>query len=89
MAKLWRLHLRPKCKDAKDVVSYCLKEGILGLGWRGPDKAKGKCGEEYMKMHRKHWDKVVPAVRDFMRVKKNDLIWARDEEGGYLLGGIM
>lgn len=88
MAKLWRLHLRPKGKDPKDVVRYCLKEGILGLGWGGPDEAKGMHGEEYMEKHRKHWGKVVPAVRDFMSVEEKDLIWARDEEGGYLLGRV-
>ncbi|MYD61448.1 MAG: hypothetical protein F4W91_10435 [Gemmatimonadetes bacterium] len=88
MAKLWRLHLRPKCKDPKDVVRYCLRERILGLGWRGPAQAKGMRGEEYMEEHRKHWGKVVYAVREFMKVKKNHLIWARDEEGGYLLGRV-
>ncbi len=92
MAKLWRLHLRPKDKDPKDVVRYCLKERILGLGWRGPDKAKGKRGEEYMEMHRGYYmqdyPKGVASVRDFMRVKKKDLIWARDAEGGYLLGRV-
>ncbi len=87
MAELWRLHLRPVDKDPKDVVRYCLKEGILGVGWRGPDEAKEMCGEEYMEMHRRHWG-VVPAVRDFMRVKDKDLIWARDAEGGYLLGRV-
>ena len=30
MAELWRLHLRPKGIDSKDVVHYCLKEGIFG-----------------------------------------------------------
>ena len=96
MAELWRLHLRPKCKDAKDVVRYCLKEGILGLGWRGPDKAKGKRGEEYMEMHNRHYKKNYPqdypkgvaSVRDFMKVKEKDLIWARDAKGGYLLGRV-
>ena len=87
MAELWRLHLRPVGKDPKDVVRYCLKEGILGVGWRGPDEARGMCGEEYMEKHRKHRGKV-PAVRDFMRVKEKDLIWARDAEGGYLLGRV-
>ena len=42
-----------------------------------------------MEMHRKHWSKVVPAVRDFMRVKEKDLIWARDAQDGYLQGGYL
>ena len=88
MAELWRLHLRPKGIDSKDVVHYCLKEGILGLGWGVPDDAKGLWGDEYLEYQRKYYGKVPPAVRDFMRVEENDLIWTRDEEGGYLLGRV-
>ena len=89
MAELWRLHLRPEGIEPKDVVCYCRKKRILGLGWDVPDDAKGLSGNEYLEYVGKCYDgKLPPAVRDFMKIKENDLIWARDAEGGYLLGRV-
>lgn len=91
MGNLWRLVLNPQYPEGlvqEEVVSFCIEEGILGIGWQVPENgARGLCGDDYLE-YVQNWfpGENINSVRAFMRIRKNDLIWTQDAQGSYLLG---
>jgi hypothetical protein len=47
---LFRIHIRPQGGSAsnKTTFSYCLKENILGVGWRTKTNINTKIWEDYL-----------------------------------------
>jgi len=87
--QVWRLHLRPKDIDPHDAVQHCLDNSFLGLGWGGLEEIEGETTANYLQRHREVLmsGKRERSVHGIMeRVRKGDLIWARDAAGGFLLG---
>ena len=83
---IWRLHLRPDDLDPKDVVSYCVKNQVLGLGWRlGPPEAGRESVDVYLERHKATY-RNSPVRLILKEVAEGDFIWARDELGRYILG---
>ena len=89
--QLWRLHIRPTGLNPSEVVDYCRRESLLGVGW-GREKdgdleeIAGESNADYLRRHKRVWGKKGSAARLLLRdVQVGDLIWARDTKGGYLL----
>ena len=94
MGNPWRLVLNPQYPEGlvrEEVVSFCIEEGILGIGWQVPENgARGLCGDDYLDyVQGCHPGQNVRSVRAFMRIRKNDLIWTQDAQGSYLLGLVL
>lgn len=86
---IWRMHLRPEGLSPADVVSYCINNGIVGLGWPLDSVGKAENEDEYLERHKSAYGKDVQPVKALLReVKLDDLIWARDAKGGFLLGKV-
>ena len=90
---VYRIHIRPKggLGDAKVSFDYCLKESVLGLGWQTKKQNNDATWEEYELEAAK-----IYGMRELSRVKylkdnlkKDDLIWTRDESGSYYLGKVL
>lgn len=89
---VYRIHIRPKGGLANPKVSfaYCLKEGVLGLGWQTETQNSDASWEEYeAEAITIHGDKELSRVRYLKNhVKKSDLVWTRDTKGNYYLGKV-
>jgi len=87
---IYRLHIRPKGGKAntKTVFNYCLKNNILGVGWRVTKETTELDWENYSKKAKEIFGKtnIVNYLKN--KVKINDLIWTRDEIGGYYLAKV-
>ncbi|SKC19639.1 hypothetical protein [Dyadobacter psychrophilus] len=86
---LWRLHIRPDPKNGKthdDVVDYCIKNNISGIGW--PVSEEVKSPSEYEQAVRKKYNGSVPSVIFANKPVPGEYIWARDLNGKYYLGCI-
>ena len=46
---LFRIHIRPQggTADMSTTFEYCIREGILGVGWRTPSDNNTKNWDEY------------------------------------------
>jgi len=84
---VYRIHIRPKGGLANPEVSfaYCLKEGVLGLGWQTEIQNNDASWEEYeAEAIRIYGNDALSRVRYLKNnIKKNDLVWTRDTEGNY------
>ncbi len=87
---IYRLHIRPKGgkADTQTVFDYCLRKKILGVGWRITHETTELDWENYSKKATKKFKKinVVKYLKD--RIKINDLIWTRDNNGDYYLAKV-
>lgn len=89
---VYRIHIRPKggLKTPKVSFAYCLKEGVLGLGWQTETQNNDASWEEYeAEAIEKYGNNNLSRVRYLKnKLKKNDLVWTRDTEGHYYLGKV-
>jgi hypothetical protein len=89
---VFRIHIRPTggLKDSKLPFDYCLKEGVLGLGWQTESQTNSASWESYeAEASEQYGTKGISRVRYLKNnVKQNDLIWTRDTEGHYFLGKV-
>ncbi len=86
---LWRVHLRPDSIKGIDPVDVCLRQGVVGIGWRVPTKPS--TWDEYWALGQKEygdrgWSKAANAVGSRMAV--GDIVWVRDFQGYYYVGKI-
>ncbi len=89
-----RLHIRPTGGrgDPSFSFAYCLREGVLGVGWQvAPPSEAPLTWEEYESLAvEEHGgtDEIsrVRYLHDY--VKPGDLIWTRDTEGKYYLAKV-
>ena len=92
--KLWRVHIRPTGPegnvDVKKSVELCLRDNIIGIGWRVDRRPSSK--EEYFKLGEKRhgssssWKSNSRAI--LYKMHEDDLVWIRDTNGIYYLGRI-
>lgn len=87
---VYRVHIRPKggLGNAKVSFDYCLKESVLGLGWQTNTQKNDVTWKEYeceaSEIYGYGELSRVRYLKD--NLKKDDLIWSRDEAGNYYLG---
>ena len=83
--RVFRIHIRPEA-DPQKSFAYCLKEGVLGVGWRvGVPQGTRLSWEQYEALALAEY-KDVPVVRNlYKNVRQGDLLWTRDHEGKYYL----
>lgn len=90
---VYRIHIRPKGGLANSKVSfdYCLKENVLGLGWQTETQNNGVAWKEYeSEASEIYGSGELSRVRYLKNnLKKDDLIWTRNEEGNYYLGKVV
>jgi hypothetical protein len=91
---LFRLHIRPKggLGDPKTSFTYCLKNSCLGLGWAvNSSNRRTLDWPTYFELAKEeNGIKELSRVIFFKEnVKVNDLIWTRDEVGGYYLARVV
>lgn len=89
---VYRIHIRPGggLADPKVSFSYCLQEGVLGLGWQTETQNNNASWEEYeTEAAEIYGNSELSRVRYLKNnLQKNDLIWTRDIEGNYYLGKV-
>lgn len=87
--KLFRMHLKtdpPKPATRNDVVSYCLNNSVLAYGWSGL-YGKGITitnTSDLLRASEKE-GKPYTGLKNFLNLKINDLIWARDLDGFFYI----
>ena len=95
MANVWRIHINPDAKKGIDPRDFCIKKGILGVGWRVTSQENPETPmdwERYCSLAKevghvgRGWQAAVNALHD--RMKVGDLCWSRDSRGNYYLGRI-
>lgn len=90
---VYRIHIRPKGGLANSKLSfeYCLKENVLGLGWPTETQNNNVAWEEYeSEASEIYGGSELSRVRYLKNnLKKDDLIWTRNEEGNYYLGKVV
>ena len=86
---VYRIHIRPKggLANAKVSFDYCLRENVLGLGWQINTENKNITWIEYeAEATEVHGYSELSRVKYLKNnLKKDDLIWTRDEVGNYYL----
>lgn len=92
-AQVFRLHVRPSGGLADHTLSfgYCLKKGVLGIGWPiDPPSETAVTWELYEKLAlEKYGSTGLSSVRLLHeQVRPNDLIWTRDTNGKYYLAQV-
>lgn len=94
MTQLWRIHIRPIGPegnvDVNESVNLCLKQKVIGIGWRVDKKPSSK--EDYMtlaeeKYGNTSWRSNANAI--LYKMELDDLVWFRDKKGIYYLGRII
>ena len=99
--ELWRMHLRSAAKNGnkkQDIVDYCIKNNIVGLGWPLEGNTCPKDAKDYIESARNRYKsqgrRMPGSIRFVLKFSRLDadvvnLIWARGTEGIYYLGRIV
>ncbi|MGP8322041.1 MAG: hypothetical protein ACT6FE_06940 [Methanosarcinaceae archaeon] len=87
---VFRIHIRPQGGSADMVTTfgYCLKNGILGVGWRTNSNRNTKKWDEYFNEASQIHDNLQICKYINKWVSKDDLVWTRDATGQYYLGKV-
>jgi hypothetical protein len=87
---VFRIHIRPQggSADMKTTFNYCLKEGILGVGWRTASNRSTKNWNEYYEEASRDHDNLQVCKYIQKWVSPGDLVWTRDPSGRYYLGRV-
>ncbi len=92
---IWRIILKPASRNNTDSHEFCLKNNIVGVGWRISEETRSVNWEEYYseaskiynnKKKKRSWNSALNVFKH--RMKINDLIWTRDRQNNYYLGRI-
>lgn len=88
---LFRVHIRPQggTADNKETFAYCLKEQLLGVGWRTESNKNTTVWEDYFSEATLIHDNLNVCKYIKKWVSKNDLVWTRDTEGNYYLAKVL
>lgn len=88
--RLFRIHIRPKggSQNMQETFRHCLKNGVLGVGWRVKGLRKGSKWERYFAKASKLYGKVRNCEYIHNNVGRNDLVWTRDPAGAYYLARV-
>ena len=83
---LYRLHLKTDATDRNELVSYCMNNDVIAIGWSNLYKENNiKCFEDFVMCAESDYKKVPSAIQYFSNVETNDLIWIRDLDGKYYI----
>jgi len=87
---VFRIHIRPQGGSAsmEDTFKYCLKNGLLGVGWQIDAPQTLVNWEYYLAEAEKLYGKVLVCKYIKRWVSKGDLVWTRDHEGNYYLARV-
>ncbi len=91
---IWRINLKPSSIPNVNPRQFCLKNGVVGVGWRISEDKINPTFEEYYNIGKEwygdsnsSWEVAINAISK--RMKINDLIWTRDKQNNYYLGRII
>lgn len=70
------------------TFTYCLKEGILGVGWRTLSNRSTKNWDDYYAEASQTYDNLQACKYIKRWVSPGDLVWTRDPSGQYYLGRV-
>lgn len=88
---VFRLHIRPTGgkNDAKISFDYCLRNSVLGCGWRIDNPPSENDKEKHIKATESEYNETLNGLRYFInKIKCNDLIWTRSAIGEYYIGKV-
>ena len=88
---IWRINLKSASKNNVDPRQFCLKNNIVGVGWRIDEETKTLTWDEYHSQASKiygdrSWKTALNAIKKGIKI--DDLIWTRDKQNNYYLGRI-
>jgi hypothetical protein len=88
---VFRIHIRPQggLADMKTTFDYCLKNGILGVGWRTSSNRNTKNWNEYHDEASQEYENLDVCKYIQKWVSPGDLAWTRDPSGHYYLGRVI
>lgn len=73
----------------KTTFDYCLREGILGVGWRTISGQNTKNWDEYYQEASQEHDNLQVCKYIQKWVSHGDLVWTRDPSGHYYLARVL
>ena len=76
---LWRLHIRPSPQEGKthdDVIKYCMRNNIAGIGWPVDEQPKNL--DHYIDLAKAKYGGSPASIAFVHKPKIGDHIWARD-----------
>jgi hypothetical protein len=84
---VFRIHIRPQggSADMPTTFNYCLKNGILGVGWRTNSNRNTKNWDEYFNEASQEYGDLPRCKYIKKWVSEGDLVWTRDAVGQYYL----
>jgi hypothetical protein len=87
---LFRIHIRPQggSADMQTTFDYCLKHGLLGVGWRTPSGNNTKDWDTYFSEASEEYDNLQLCAYIRKWVGEDDLVWTRDPHGRYYLARV-
>jgi hypothetical protein len=87
---LFRIHIRPGGGNASIPVTfdYCLRNKILGVGWRITSLRSTKDWNEYYELASKEYNDVNVCKYMYEWITEGDLIWTRDLNSQYYLARV-
>ncbi len=88
---IFRIHIRPSggTADGKATFQYCLKNGVLGVGWRLKEYQPIKEWETYEALAAPIHENLSTCKYIKKWVSEGDLVWTRDTEGQYYLARVL
>lgn len=88
---VFRIHLRPKGGTASKeaTFNYCLKNQVLGVGWRTKSNNNSKDWNNYFEEASQIHDNLNICKYIKKWVDKGDLVWTRDAFGQYYLAMVI
>ena len=88
---VFRIHIRPQggSADMQTTFDYCIRNGILGVGWRtSSDRNTNNWDEYYEEASQEHENlNVCNYIHKW--VGSGDLVWTRDTFGQYFLARVL
>lgn len=84
---VFRIHIRSQggSADMRTTFEYCLRHGILGVGWRTTSNRNTTNWEDYFAEASREYENLNVCKYIHKWVSPGDLIWTRDSSGEYYL----
>ena len=95
MSNVFRMNLNTSANEQVNTMDFCLKRGIVGIGWALSEQSTSDWEEykklaelEYATEKNEHSKAFHAAVSSFERMKQGDIIWVSGTNGRLYLGEI-
>lgn len=88
---VFRIHIRPSggSADMQRTFDYCLREGVLGVGWRTPSGRNTRDWDEYYQEASHEHGNLAGCKYIHDWIDPGDLVWTRDPFGNYYLARVL